>query len=138
MTRRTFTPDELRELAKDRGPFFADTARAALIYCADVKAAADEAIQEASRRLAAAEARNATLTDDAARYRFLRNWTRGVRSVEFGCADFAFPKIRVAAGVNVMRGAVCQHLDTAIDAELARAAASISTNPAGDAHADTR
>lgn len=71
MTRRTLTPDELRELAKDRGPFFADTARAALIYCADVKAAADEAIQEASRKLAAAEARNATLTDDAARLDFI-------------------------------------------------------------------
>lgn len=83
-------------------------------------------------RLAAAEARNATLTDDAARYRWLRTWTRGVRAVEFGCADFAFPKIRVAAGVNVMRGAVCQHLDAAIDAELARAAASISTK--GDGH----
>ncbi|CAN7446664.1 hypothetical protein LJR066_002786 [Acidovorax sp. LjRoot66] len=87
---------------------------------------------DAKAALAAAEARNATLTDDAARYRFLRNWTRGVRSVEFGCADFAFPKIRVAAGVNVMRGAVCQHLDAAIDAELARAAASISTK--GDGH----
>lgn len=36
MTRRTYTPVELRKLAADRGPFYADTSRAALMYCADV------------------------------------------------------------------------------------------------------
>lgn len=45
MTRRTFTPDELRELAKDRSPFFVDTARSALTYCADVLEAADKAVR---------------------------------------------------------------------------------------------
>ncbi len=53
MTRRTYTPDELRELAKDRGPFYSDNSRAALEYCADVMQAADKAIDEYRRREAA-------------------------------------------------------------------------------------
>lgn len=47
MIRRAYTPAELRQLAKDHGPFFADTARAALEYCADVIEAADAVIKEA-------------------------------------------------------------------------------------------
>jgi hypothetical protein len=53
MTRRTYTPAELRELAKDRGPFFQDNARAALEYCADVMQAADKLIDEYRRKEAA-------------------------------------------------------------------------------------
>lgn len=124
MTRRAFTPDELRVLAKVRGPFFADTARAALAYCADVLDAADKAVRheaadalQARRELAAAEARNATLTDDAARYRWLRDMT-------------AAPSW-YAAHANM--GISCKVFDMRLDAEIARAAASISTK--GDGHA---
>jgi hypothetical protein len=48
--RRGYTTDELRALAKDRGPFFAGNARSALLFCADVIDAATAAVEAERRR----------------------------------------------------------------------------------------
>lgn len=80
-------------------------------------------------RLAAAEARNATLTDDAARLDCLEQG--GVGSIRLHGATG-----RESSYLDWGGGLRNKTLRAAIDA--ARAAASISTNPAGDAHADPR
>lgn len=51
--RKPYAPEELRELARDRGPFFTGNARSALLYCADVIEAANKAFEE--QRVAVAE-----------------------------------------------------------------------------------
>jgi hypothetical protein len=47
MKRKTYTPNELRELARQHGPQWADEVRAALNYCADLLEAAAAAIDAA-------------------------------------------------------------------------------------------
>lgn len=52
MTRRTWTPEELREMEKQLAkppysPFLIDNLRAALVYAADLIDAADAAVKEA-------------------------------------------------------------------------------------------
>jgi len=87
-------------------------------------------------RLAAAAARNATLTDDAARYR----WLRDAKSLDLASDGMEWTRAdgtkfrashRLCAGQTAF--AAYPSLDETIDA--ARAAASISTKE-GDTHAD--
>jgi hypothetical protein len=83
---------------------------------------------QAGEQLLSAEEYAATLYADAARYRWLRNRTCGVR--DGGLQRLALPSPRPLG--NIMQGAVCQHLDNAIDAALAGSAlpgTSPSTEP---------
>lgn len=52
-----YTANELKRLAADRGPFFADNARQALLWAARVLDAADAAVQAERQRAEAAEQR---------------------------------------------------------------------------------
>lgn len=120
----TIDTANLRALAETVMAANTTTSYAAVPHIAYRAATDPAAILALLDRLAAAEARNATLTDDAARYRWLRDETEWepfesawlIEHDIYGCPTLA--------------------MDVAIDA--ARAAASISTNPAGDAHADPR
>jgi hypothetical protein len=116
---------------------------AANVYNSDLCAQALDEVRRLTSALAAAEARNATLTDDAARLDFMCNKPARFIDMEDGgwwrvYEDQAPPEEPHAQ----WRAIVTKHEQTpraAIDAAMqTRAAASISTNPAGDAHADTR
>ena len=68
--------------------------------------------------LVAAERENEALRRDAERYRWLRRKTSGHRS-DGGAQHFGFPTgICLPPVGNIMKGAVCQHLDAAIDAAM--------------------
>jgi len=56
---------------------------------------------------------SAAVQRDAARYQWLRSWTRGER---FAKPRFALPSILPAPGADILHGSVAQHLDAAIDA----------------------
>ncbi len=60
------------------------------------------------------------LEKDAARYRWLRTHTHGERDAA-GRAEFCMPNPMPRS--NIMRGSVAQHLDAAIDADMADYAA---------------
>ncbi|MBA3622916.1 MAG: hypothetical protein H0W48_00300 [Methylibium sp.] len=67
--RNTYTSDGLRELAKDKGPFFDGAVRAALCFAADVIDAAEVAIADNQAELL-------RLRKDAERYRWHRAHAR--------------------------------------------------------------
>lgn len=101
-------------------------------YCQEIDQVMDQAAAELRRlhsALAAAEARNATLTDDAARLDWLEQG--GIGSIRLHGATG-----RDSSYLDWGGGLRNKTLRAAIDA--ARAAASISTNPTGDGHADPR
>jgi len=58
------------------------------------------------------------LVRDAARYRWLRNWTRGAYGIDSNPA-FILPHVPTMLDQNIMSGSVAQHLDNAIDAAIA-------------------
>jgi len=60
----------------------------------------------------------ADLVRDAARYRWLRNWTRGAYGIDSNPA-FILPHVPTMLDQNIMSGSVAQHLDNAIDAAIA-------------------
>ena len=62
---------------------------------------------------------DAELVRDAERYRWLRNWTRGVYGIDSNPA-FILPHVPTMLDQNIMSGSVAQHLDNAIDAAIER------------------
>ncbi|WP_348619277.1 hypothetical protein [Paraburkholderia phymatum] len=87
----------------------------------------DEQRPAVIRQFPNVDAEASAMAKDAERYRYLRHFTRGQQTfggVSTGAAPrlqwFEFPA--VAPLGNVMKGAVSQHLDEAIDAAIAASA----------------
>lgn len=53
---------------------------------------------------------------DAERYQWLRAQTQGVRGIDsYNYPWFKLPAVPVPNGMDIMRGSIAQHLDSAID-----------------------
>lgn len=71
-------------------------------------------IEAGLARMAKAKAEYDAMAKDAARYRWLRVRTQGARGVD-NYPWFKLPAVPVPNGMDIMRGSVAQHLDSAID-----------------------